>query len=132
MRLVVAFGVGLAVSLFAWQWITDPAPREQRQLEEQVVLAARAALTGYIGEERGPLQVVDPLAPDRKIGKVYVYPTADGWQVSGHYRRSDEDRWHPWLMSLDGDARLRSLAVRDPDPALAARAAADPKLSVSR
>lgn len=73
---------------------------------------------------------MDPLAPDRKVGKVYVYPTADGWQVSGHYRRVGEERWHPWLMSLDGNGGLRSLALRDDDPGLTARAATDPKLSV--
>ena len=130
LRLVVAFGFGLALAFAAYRIATDPAPRQQRALEEQVVASARQLLRDRIAPGGGALDIVDPLAPDRKVGKVYIYPTADGWQVSGHYRRDADDPWHPWLMSLDGAGGLLSLAVRDATPALAERAAADPLLSV--
>ena len=130
LRLAVAFGVGLALAFAAWRFATDPVPRQQRALEEQVVATARQLLQSQVAPDAAALEIVDPLAPDRKVGKVYIYPTADGWQVSGHYRRDPDDSWHPWLMSLDADRRLQSLAVRDASPALAARAAADPRLSV--
>ena len=60
------------------------------------------------------LEIVDPLAPDRKVGKVYVYRDGEGWQVSGYYRRESADAWHPFLMSLDENHSMTSLKVQDP------------------
>lgn len=131
-RLVAAFAIGLSLALVAYRVATDPEPREQRRLEEGVVSDARAIVRRYVRPGGGDLELVDPLAPDRKVGKVYIYPTSDGWQVSGHYRRPGEETWHPWLMSLDGDRKLLSLSVRDDDAALARRATADPAFSVTR
>ena len=42
--LVFAFGVGLLVAFLSYQWITDPAPRLERQLQEATVMAAREQL----------------------------------------------------------------------------------------
>lgn len=130
LRLVVAFAIGLALSLYAYHRVTDPRPAMQRAEEEAVVRNARSILEGYL-EAGGDLRIVDPLAPDRKVGKVYIYPTDAGWEVSGHYRRNDRDRWHPFLMQLDADAALSSLSVRDNDRALAAKADTDPKLQTT-
>ena len=127
-RLVLAFGIGLLLALLAYDRSTDPEPRRQRLQEEAVVLEARRTLRDYVSLG-GELRIVDPLAPDRKVGKVYIYPTADGWQVSGHYRRAGERQWHPWLMTLDGQNALEALSVRDEAPAIAARAAAEPRFS---
>ncbi len=123
-----AFGavVGLAVAYFAYQWITDPAPRAARAEEERVVAAARLGLTDIVAS--GELDIVDPLAPNRKVGKVYVYAEPPGWAVSGYYRRDDRDRWHPFLITLDGDLALVRLKVRD--PVLAGNA--DPRLDVTQ
>ena len=99
--LVFAFGVGLLVAFLSYRWITDPAPRLERQLQEAAVLAAREQLRDIAGSS--DLEVVDPLAPERKVGKVYVYRSGDGWEVSGFYRRNDDDRWHPFLISLDAN-----------------------------
>ena len=123
-----AFGavVGLAVAYFAYQWITDPAPRAARAEEERVVAAARLGLTEIVAS--GELDIVDPLAPNRKVGKVYVYAEPPGWAVSGYYRRDDRDRWHPFLITLDGDLALVRLKVRD--PVLAGNA--DPRLDVTQ
>lgn len=110
-RLVFAFGVGILVAFLSYRWITDPAPRIERQQQEAVVMAAR----GYLAANTGIAspQIVDPLAPDRKVGKVYVYRAGDGWEVSGFYRRGGDDKWHAFLMSLDASPGMTHLKVQD-------------------
>ncbi|ANO51265.1 hypothetical protein [Woeseia oceani] len=122
---IVAIGFGLLLAMYSYQRITDPLPKEQRRQEEQVVMAAREILLSYVGRER-TVDLVDPVAPDRKVGKVYIYPTDDGWQVSGHYRRDNEMRWHPWLMTLNKQHGLIALDVQDSSPDLVSIAAVDP------
>jgi hypothetical protein len=109
--LVFAFGVGLLVAFLSYRWITDPAPRIERQLQEAAVLAAREQLRNIAGIS--DLEVVDPLAPERKVGKVYVYRAGNGWEVSGFYRRNEDDRWNPFMMSLDATNTMVQLKVRD-------------------
>jgi hypothetical protein len=109
--LVFAFGVGLLVAFMSYKWITDPAPRMERQQEEAVVLQARMSLSETTGITAP--EIVDPLAPDRKVGKAYVYRSGDGWEVSGYYRRGDDDEWHPFLMSLDATPAMTYLKVQD-------------------
>ena len=135
-RMIVALAIGVFLALFSYQRITDQEPGQERALEEAAVLAGREILQSFVaaGEE---IEIVDPLAPSRVIGKVYVYPAAGGWELSGYYRRSAGrsaggrgDRWHPYLMSLDGGLKLLKLAVKDTDEQLKASAADDPRLSV--
>ena len=111
-RLLFAFGIGIIVAVFAYRWITDPEPRVERVVQESVVETARQLLEQTV--DAGRLEVVDPLAPDRNIGKTYVYREAGGWQVSGYYRRDDKDLWHPYLMALDGSLKLTHLKLSDP------------------
>ena len=101
----------------------------QRAREEAVVMQARSILLQYVASS-DELQIVDPLAPDRKIGKVFIYPTDDGWEVSGYYRRDADDSWHPWLMRLDSNAGLSSLSVKDGSTEMMRRAAGDARLTV--
>jgi hypothetical protein len=129
-RLAVALVFGLAVAVYAYQRVTDPRPGLQREEEEAAVLAARDILRAHV-QPAGDLRIVDPLAPDRKVGKVYVYPADSGWDVSGHYRRGDAERWHPYLMRLDASLSLVLLSVKDDDPRLARKAAADPRISAT-
>lgn len=128
-KMLVAVGIGLALALYAFRFATDPRTAEQRAAEEATVHAARGVLYHYLAPE-GSLEIVDPLAPDRAIGKVYIYPSGGGFEVSGYYRRGDGDFWHPFLMKLDGESRLVELSVRDTDLSLRQRAASDPKLLV--
>jgi hypothetical protein len=128
-KLTLAFGIGLALSFYAFHRVTDPEPAMQRAGEEAAVLAARDILRSYVGSAPD-LRIVDPVLPDRKVGKAYIYPTDSGWQVSGHYRRNDTDPWHPFLMSLNTDHSLATLSVKDSTPNLASKAQADPKFSV--
>lgn len=128
---VFALAVGFGLAWLAYQWGSNPRSGEQRAQEEAVVLSARAGLATMLGAGAS-FEVVDPLAPNRVAGKVYVYPVADGWEVSGHYRRTEGQAWRPWLMRLDSTREIVSLSVRDDDPETVRRAENDPRLSVSR
>ena len=127
--LVFAFAVGVLMSFCSYQWITNPDRGAQRAVEEAVVRESRLILDSYVGRS-GEIEISDPLNRVREAGKVYIYPIPEGWEVSGQYRQSGADRWHPYLMTLDREGRLLTLMVRDSDPALLARAAADPLFSV--
>lgn len=131
-RMIVALAIGIFLALFSYQRITDQAPGQERALEEAAVLAGREILQSFVavGEE---IEIVDPLAPSRVIGKVYIYPAEGGWEISGYYsRRAGDrvDRWHPYLVSLDGGLKLLKLSVKDTDEQLKASAADDPRFSV--
>jgi hypothetical protein len=129
-RLVIAFAIGIFLALYSFERISDPEPARQRVREEAVVMSAREFLKSYVAGEK-QIEIVDPLATDRSVGKSYIYPADNGWEVSGHYRRYASDRWHPFLMSLDTNVELISLSVRDDDEKVAATAADDAKFSVS-
>jgi hypothetical protein len=129
-RLIFAFSVGLAVAIASYQWLTDTERAARRAVEEAVVLEARQHLLGYVGDGK-EVEISDALARVRAAGKVYVYPVADGWELSGHYKRADDRLWHAFLMRLDSGSRLVALAVDDDDRDLAKRASGDAKFSVS-
>ena len=125
-RLVFGFGVGFLVAVLAFRWVSDPAPRLERQLQEAVVASSRFLLQQSLAI--GELELVDPLAPDRTVGKTYVYRADDGWEVSGYYRRGESDLWHPYLLTLDSKQQLLHLKVSD--TALLKRAGENPQLEI--
>ena len=125
----VAVVISLMVAMYSYERISDPEPGMQRTREEAVVKTAREILQSYVSPGIA-LELVDPLAPERRVGKVYIYPAVDGWEVSGHYRRNERDRWHPFLMRLSDNSELMSLAVKDADERLLGMSARDPRLSV--
>ena len=126
----IIFGivVGLIVATLSYQWIMNPDRREQRAEEERVVAVSRTLLIEKLA--MGDIELVDPLEPQRKVGKVYIYPLADGWEISGYYRRNDANRWHPYLLTLSTSLSLASLKIKDGDAGLAQLAAMDPTLEV--
>jgi len=130
-RVVVALAFGGALAMYTYSRIADPLPRLQRAEEEAVVLQAGQILKGIVAPD-SPLELVDPLNPDRVIGKVYIYPTAAGWAISGHYRRNKQDRWHPWLMTVDESVQLKTLSVQDSTAELVQKAATDPRFDAMR
>lgn len=130
LRLVVAFVFGLVMAYGSYQWITDTERSDRRAVEESVVLASRDILREYIGAP--DIELSDPLNRVRAAGKVYIYPTDAGWEISGHYRRAEEKIWHDFLLTLDADAALLSLRVNDDNPNLANRAQSDPRFTTSR
>ena len=125
----IVFGVvaGLLVALASYQWITDTERRERRASEEAAVLATRSYLSELVAAN---LEIVDPLAPERSVGKAYVYAWANGWEVSGFYRRGEADRWHAFLATLDSGNTLLSLKLRDTAPALKERARDESRLAI--
>jgi len=129
LRLVVAFMVGIVVAVGSYQWITDTERSAKRKQEEAVVFASRDILRAYVGET--DLEISDPVERIRDAGKVYLFPTADGWELSGHYRRPGEKRWHAFLMAVAYDASLIRLSVQDTEPNLLEKAAQDPRFSTS-
>jgi hypothetical protein len=110
-RLAFGLGVGLLVAFMAFKWITNPEPRAERQLEETVVAMSRQHIEATLAN--AGVELVDPLSPNRKVGKTYVYRAGDGWEVSGYYRRDENDRWHPYLMTLDASHAMTHLKVQD-------------------
>ena len=125
-RIVFSLGIGLIVAIFAYRWIVDPAPRAERILQESVVATSRDLLVEKLAI--GDIEIVDAIAPDRRVGKTYVYRADQGWEVSGYYRRSENDLWHPYLMLLDGSTALIHLKISD--GALLDRATDDTALEV--
>jgi hypothetical protein len=128
LRWVLALAAGVFLALYSFERITDPEPRMQRAREEAAVLKAREILQGFVAGAHA-IDLVDPLQTNRKVGKVYIYPSASGWELSGHYRRDAGDVWHAYLMRLDPQLRLVSLSVRDGDARLAGLSAEDPRFS---
>lgn len=125
-RAVFATVVSLGVAFYSYQWITNPKPRAERAEEEQVVEMSRIVLRSLLASD--VLELVDPLSPNRKVGKVYVYAEGAGWAVSGFYRRDEADEWHPYLMTLTDSREL--LRLKAQDPMLATQAAGDPRLEI--
>ena len=128
-RIVFAVLTGILVATFSYRWITNPAGREARALEVGVVVAAEAHLR--LALQNDAIEIVDPLMPKRKVGKVYVYPEDRGWSVSGYYRRDESDRWHPYLMTLSTNLELTSLKAKDTNPELVSRAEQDPLIELT-
>ena len=128
-RIVVTFVFGLAVAYGSYQWITNTDRTVRRAEEEAVVFASRDILRSYVLDQN--LEISDAVDRDRDAGKVYLYPMDDGWELSGHYRRQDEKKWHAYLMSLDENVALVSLFVQDTDQRMLELAHSDPKLDIS-
>lgn len=127
-RPLVALAIGVVLALYTYQCVTDPEPGLQRVREEGIVMVARDILQSYVSPGNA-IEIVDAVSPASQVGKVYIYPTDEGWELSGHYRRDENDRWHPYLMALNGEAGLVSLAVRDGNDRLIGMSAQDPRFS---
>jgi len=108
--LAFALAVGVVLAWLAYQLAVTPLPREERVQQEAMVLEARRAIVAHLGDAE-PLEIVDPLQPNRVAGKVFIYPVADGWQVSGFYRSGGRGAWQPWLVTLDADGEIMSIAA---------------------
>ena len=126
--IVFALAVGLIVAFLSYRWITDPGPREERARQEKAVLTSRSIIESFVAA--GPLDIVDPIAPQRRVGKVYIYPVEAGWEVSGYYRRDERDLWHPYLVVLDPELKLVSLKLSEQDPDIVERAQEDDRIEV--
>jgi hypothetical protein len=106
-----AAGVGLLVAFGAYRWASDSGRQAERELQIRAVEMARIHLAKALSPAE--LELVDPVSPDRKVGKTYVYRDGSGWQVSGFYRRDQRDLWHPFLLTMDQDLALSHLKISD-------------------
>jgi hypothetical protein len=128
-RTAFALVVGILVATVSYQWISSPAGREERAIQVSAVETSRLYLAAVV--DAVSLEIVDPVSPNNKVGKVYIYPESQGWAISGYYRRSPDDPWHPYLMTLGADQELIHLKLKDGAWDLAERAARDPRLEIS-
>lgn len=126
----IVFGlvIGMLAALWSYEWISNPSKRLERAEQEQLVMTARRYLENKL--QVSDIEIVDPLSPNRKVGKVYVYPRDPDWEVSGYYRREPDDRWHAYLMTLNADFTLMNLKVQDSDKVLIERSRDDAQLLV--
>ena len=126
----IVFGVivGLAVAVWSYQWITDADRRDERVQQERAVLVARDLLASSLRLEDP--EIVDPVSPQRRVGKAYIYRTGAGWEVSGYYRRNEADEWHAYLLTLAADNSVKHLKVQDTSGEIAELATSDPRLDV--
>ena len=128
LKWIFAFVVGFGLAFWAFDRATDPEPTRQKALQIAIVEEARIVLTSYVWPD-GRLEYVDPIRPDRVVGKTYIWPDGDNWDISGYYRRDEDDDWHPFLMKLDPELRLISLAVKDTNERLIGLSSQDEKFS---
>jgi hypothetical protein len=133
-RIVFVLIVCVAAVFLSYRWVTNPEPRAERALQESAVIAAREAIISLVAVDS--IEIVDPLATNRKVGKAYIYRNGDkdddgGWAVSGFYRRDENDRWHPYLMMLGSELAVEHLKVGDGDKGMLERAENDPKFEAS-
>ena len=127
--LLFAVSIGLLVAWYAYERASDPRPTIERQHQEALVIEARTHLQRLLALDE-EAEVVDPLAPNRVAGKVYIYPEAPNWQVSGFYRRTEGTEWLPWLMRLDNEGELLELKLPAAEPRAAQLAAEDARIVV--
>ena len=128
-RFVFVLTIALLVGGLSYQWIMNPAGREQLALQLGVLESSRHLIEALVAVR--DLEIVDPSSPNRKVGKVYIYPEDEGCSVSGYYRRGEGDRWHPYLMLLEDDHSLISLKIQDRDRELLERAESDSLVEIS-
>ncbi len=112
--IVFALAVGSFVAWWAYTFNPTPDERAQRDVEEAMVMRARAAVSETLGGGED-LQIVDPLNPNRVAGKVYVYPVETGYEVSGYYRRQVGTFWMPWLVRLNDGGEVIEVSAAGPD-----------------
>lgn len=127
--IVFGLAVGLLVATLSYRWVTNPEKQQERRQQEHAVMMSRTILATRL--QLTDPEIVDALAPNRKVGKVYIYPVDRGWELSGYYRRDDDDSWHPYLMAMSRENTLMQLKVKDTDAQLARIATADPLLIIS-
>lgn len=110
-QIIFASIIGLMIAGLSFNWIMNPEGREERVLQISAVKSSREEIKDLVGANN--IEIVDPVSPNRKVGKVYIYPEGNNWSISGFYRRDDNDAWHPYLMTLSADHNLISLKLKD-------------------
>ena len=111
-QVIFALITGFGLSWLVYQSSVQLPYEVQRQTEEEIINKANVLLIKSLNLPLG-LEVIDPIKPDKDVGKTYISPNEREWQVSGYYRRNELDEWHPWLINLDENHKLIRLSVQD-------------------
>ena len=110
-QIIFALTVGsLAASVVYFSSIS-PDISIQRENEEAVIKKSEKLFMTLL-QMPSTTQMIHPLNPDRDVGKSYIYPLDGDWQISGFYRRSQNEEWRGWLINLDESLDLIEIRVQ--------------------
>jgi hypothetical protein len=129
LRIIIFSILFIAVLTYTYRNVYEPISANQRDDEIQIIHITRSIIKNYI-DISPDIEIIDPLNPNRKIGKSYIFPSDNGWEISGYYKKTDYDNWHPWLISLNSVNELVSIAVKDDNPRINKKSIEDPFLLI--
>ena len=129
LRIIIFLILFIAAITYTYRKVYEPISVNQREDEIQIIHITRSIIKSYI-DISSDIEIIDPLNPNRKIGKSYIFPSDNGWEISGYYKKSGHDNWHPWLISLNSANELVSIAVKDDDSGINKKSIEDPFLLI--
>ena len=110
-QIIFALTVGFLAATSVYFSSTSPDITIVREREEAVIQQSEKLFITIL-QMPNTTQIIHPLNPDRDVGKSYVYPLDGGWQISGFYRRNQNEEWRAWLINLDKSLKLIDLRVQ--------------------
>ena len=110
-QIIFALTVGFLAATSVYFSSTSPDITIQRESEEAVIKQSEKLFMTIL-QMPNTTQIIHPLNPDRDVGKSYIYPLDGDWQISGFYRRNQNEEWRAWLISLDKSLKLIDLRVQ--------------------
>jgi hypothetical protein len=110
-QIIFALIVGLFAASVVYFSSISPNISIQREKEEAVIKQSEKIFMTIL-QMPSSTEMVHPLNPDRDVGKSYIYPLDGDWQISGFYRRNQNDEWRGWLINLDKSLNLIELRVQ--------------------
>lgn len=129
LRIFIFLMLSIAALTYTYRNVYEPISVNQRGGEIQIIHITRSIIKSYI-DISSDIKIIDPLNPNRKIGKSYIFPSDNGWEISGYYKKTDHDNWHPWLISLNSANELVSITVKDDSPRIKKKSIEDPFLLI--
>ena len=110
-QIIFALTVGFLAATSVYFSSTSPDITIQRESEEAVIKQSEKLFMTIL-KMPNTTQIIHPLNPNRDVGKSYIYPLDGDWQISGFYRRNQNEEWRAWLISLDKSLKLIDLRVQ--------------------
>ena len=110
-QIIFALTVGFLAATSVYFSSTSPDITIQRESEEAVIKQSEKLFMTTL-QMPNTTQIIHPLNPNRDVGKSYIYPLDGDWQISGFYRRNQNEEWRAWLINLDNSLKLIDLRVQ--------------------
>ena len=129
LKIIIFLILFIAALIYTYKNVYEPISVNQRGDEIQIIHITRSIIKSYI-DISPDIEIIDPLNPNRKIGKSYIFPSDNGWEISGYYKKTDYDNWHPWLISLNSVNELVSITVKDDNLRINKKSIEDPFLLI--